>query len=214
MGDNLLKPISDEQAKAIQETAKLGSKGLETLEKGGAWLAGIVGTLPHDFVGLAMGDWLAHTRIKRLADLQEETRAHLERRGVKEPFADVSPSVAVPLIQAAVDETREELRDLWSRLLAAAMDPDRKDRVRTSLFDKLKQLDPLDVAVLKVLHEREDRQPSVKTYLRKHLGRTSDEIEVSLQNLIDLGLISGAIQTPYRHNLSATGNVFMRAVAD
>ena len=46
----------------------------------------------------------------------------LQRRNVQKP-EPVSPSLAIPLISAAYDETRPELQQIWAELLAAAMDP-------------------------------------------------------------------------------------------
>jgi len=48
-------------------------------------------------------------------------RGRLEARGVGEPILP-SLTVALPLFRGAADESREELQDLWARLLAAAMD--------------------------------------------------------------------------------------------
>jgi len=52
----------------------------------------------------------------------------------------VSPSIAIPLFAAAQDESRDELRELFARLLAAAMDPKRKDLTRGSFTAIVKQL--------------------------------------------------------------------------
>ena len=72
----------------------------------------------------------------------------LRRRQVDYP-QPVSPSLAVPLLQAAYDESRPELQELWASLIAAAMDPARSGRVRLSFIDTLKQFDPLDALVLR-----------------------------------------------------------------
>jgi hypothetical protein len=80
----------------------------------------------------------------------QKTRERLRDRGI-EPE---SPSLkyAIPILEAAADEENNELQDLWSRLLAAAMDPNRRDAMRQSFIATVKQMD-LDVVVFKAIHE-------------------------------------------------------------
>jgi hypothetical protein len=74
----------------------------------------------------------------------------LADRGVSEPI-EPSPSIAIPLLEAAVDEDRRVLKDLWTRLLANACDPNRHTRVRLAFIELLKRLDPLDAEILSVI---------------------------------------------------------------
>jgi hypothetical protein len=80
--------------------------------------------------------------------------ASVGSRGAQGPFEEISPSIAVPLIEAAADESREELAELWAKLLAAAADPARKGRVRLEFATTLKQMDPLDAKVLETIYIR------------------------------------------------------------
>jgi hypothetical protein len=59
-------------------------------------------------------------------------------------------SIAIPLIDAALNEDREGLKQLWAKLLAVAMDSRRATLVRPSLIELLKNLDPLDARILQV----------------------------------------------------------------
>src|SRR5437660_1458996 len=59
------------------------------------------------------------------------------------------PSVAIPLLRAAYDESRPELQQIWAKLIAAAIDPNRSGQFRLSFIATLKQFDPLDAQVLK-----------------------------------------------------------------
>ena len=96
----------------------------------------------------------------------------------------VSPSVAIPLLRAAYDESRPELQDLWARLIAAAMDPKRSDGMRLSFIDLVKRFDPLDALVLKAICDRRGEQSRpVLDFLANHLNRSPAEIELSTQNL-------------------------------
>ena len=142
MGEDSLMPISDEQAKLGQELIKAGS-GL------GGWFADIVGDFPKDLIGLLIGDWVKAKRNERIERLWQKTSERLRDRGVDPE----SPSLryAIPILEAAADEENGELQDLWSRLLAAAIDPNGRDAMRQSFVQTVKEMDPIDAAVLKVI---------------------------------------------------------------
>ena len=55
-------------------------------------------------------------------DLWTDTTEHLRKRGITKTV-DVSPSVLLPLLGAAMDEDREVVKELWARLRAAAIEP-------------------------------------------------------------------------------------------
>ena len=115
---NSLIPISDEQA-------KLGQEALKLLQGLGSFFGKALGSVPEDLAGYLGGDWLRARRVENIAKLLSSTKEKLEARGVK----DTKPAcltLALPILRGAADESREELRDLWARLLAAAMDPSRK----------------------------------------------------------------------------------------
>jgi hypothetical protein len=136
--------IPKEAAKeAVKETAKL------TRELGG-FLSKVFGTLPQDTVGVLGGDWLHHIRIRNAYRLQKRTEEILRGRGAERKIEPLSPSVAIPLLKAAQDESRDEIQELWARLLANAM-----DRVRPQLnrvfIDLVKTLDVLEARIIKRL---------------------------------------------------------------
>ena len=107
----------------------------------------VLGTTPEDVVGLVIGDPLHFVRTAIASKYDERiTRLHRNRNVTPEP---VSPSLAIPLLRAAYDESRPELQELWAQLIAAAMDPQRANRVRRSFIDTIQSLDPLDALVLK-----------------------------------------------------------------
>jgi hypothetical protein len=55
----------------------------------------------------------------------------------------------IPLLQAAADESREELQSLWAALLANAM-TDGGHRTRGAFVGALKSMDPADALVLSI----------------------------------------------------------------
>src|ERR1700731_1186293 len=140
MANELIRPIDADSAHAIEEASKAASKAIEAGMQAGKYVGGVLGNLPHNLVGF-IDDWVAHKRARRWAELQAETDKILRERGV-ENQEDVSPSVAIPLIAAAIDEDREILKQMWAKLLAAALDPNRTASVRPALIAALKQMDP------------------------------------------------------------------------
>jgi hypothetical protein len=116
VADSLI-PISDEQAKAIQEA-------LKTLQRFGGFVADTLGTVPQDVIGLLGADWI---KVRRAENLQRIWQKFKERQKARN--VDASPpaslSVALPILIGAADESRDELQDIWARLLAAAADPSR-----------------------------------------------------------------------------------------
>jgi hypothetical protein len=130
----------------------------------------------------------------------------------------ISISLALPLLIAAADESRDDLVDVWARLLAAAADPKRTGKFRSRFIEIARQLDPVDAAVMQAVAKWGDGlsdgdrnrlvQPTVVS-----LGLSSDEFDVSRENLTRLGLLN----PPHPlHTLrpSALGREFLRAVND
>src|SRR5580704_10432619 len=148
MSNELIRPIDPDTAHAIEEAAKALSRAIDAAVQGGQYVGGVLGDLPHDLVGI-MGDWVKHKRIRRYVGLMDDTARILRERGV-ENREEVSPSIAIPLVDAAINEDRDGLKQLWAKLLAAAMDPGRARLVTPSLIELLKRLDPLDALILRL----------------------------------------------------------------
>ena len=185
--------MENEEAKAVQELAKLGSRALDSTDHLGNFLSRVFGTLPEDVVGVVGGDWLRHIRIRNVAKLAQRTEEILRNRGILDQTEPMSPSVALPLLHAAQDETREQLREMWARMLANGMDPKRCDSIRQSVISAVKNFDPLDAIVLqKAVNKSSFNQDLVENrYLREVLGVTADELELSISNLTKLKCIHG-----------------------
>jgi hypothetical protein len=94
-------PITDEQAKALQEA-------LKTLRGLGDFAQKALGSVPEDLVGLLGGDWLKVRRAENMVRMMREAKERLRARGVKDP-EPASLRIALPIIRAAADEDRDEL---------------------------------------------------------------------------------------------------------
>jgi hypothetical protein len=180
----------NEEAKALQEVAKFGTKALESGDKLGGFLSKVFGTVPSDVVGVVGGDWLHHIRIRNAAKLAQRTEEILRDRGILEQTEPMSPSVALPLLHAAQDETREQLSEMWARMLANGMDPSRNASVRQSIIATVKGLEPLDAVILQITFDRSPKTTAIHiSDLLKELKLSADELELSLENLQNLKCI-------------------------
>ena len=79
----------------------------------------------------------------------KKAKKQLEDERVAEP--DAPPSLAIPIMIAAADESRDELLDLWAALLAAAADSGKSNAFRLKFIEVVKRMDPLDPLVLRRL---------------------------------------------------------------
>lgn len=205
-------PAAGELAKAIQETARFGSKALDLARDVGGYFARVFGTLPDNIVGLLGADWIEYKRLENLAKLYKRAEAIREQLGTAGP-QEVPLSLGLPLMRAAADENREELLDLWARLLASAMDPVRSQFVRRSFVDIVQRLDPLDVRVFDASFDGADLSPSVARFFAAHFKVNEDSVQVSLDNLNEVGLIT---YNPANSNphvwLTPKGREFKRAL--
>jgi hypothetical protein len=206
MSDSLI-PISDEQA-------KLGQEALKAFQGLGGYMKETFGTMPQDIVALLGGDYLKVRRAENLFRMIEKAKKRLEDNHVTDP--DAPPSLAIPIMIAAADESRDELQDMWAALLAAAADPKRSASFRLKFIEVVKQLDPLDPAVLIELTHQKLADFEALNKISSKLHYLDDEVAVSLSNLESLALVARAgpqNSANYRY-LSATalGRELLRAV--
>jgi hypothetical protein len=207
-------PVTNEQAKAVQKLADFGTTVVGETGQLARYIGRVLGTAPEDAVGLTIGDPLHTIRTATALKYDEWiTRLHRNRGVTPEP---VSPSLAMPLLRAAYDETRPPLQELWAHLIAAAMDPQRANRVRRSFIDTVQRLDPLDALVLKRLGEMPDNVSFVANLKPTQFNVSPDEWEISTSNLCDLRCLTtrptGTGDTLSR--LTSYGRELVRACSD
>ena len=189
MADNpLIEIIPEEAAKElVRETAKL------TREMGG-FLSKVFGTLPQDTVGVLGGDWLHHVRIRNAHRLQQRTEQILKDRQSGSKTDPLSPSEAIPLLNAAQDESRPELQELWCRLLANAMDL-AYPPINRIFVNLLREFDILDAQIVQRLSDKGaivddvvflDHHSDVDW--RREFGVTTDQFIIALHNIERRGL--------------------------
>ena len=215
MIDGLI-PITDEQA-------KLGQEILKTFRGLGSFLERALGSTPEDLVGYFGGDHLRVRRAENMARMMYEAQDRLAAWGVEET-KPATLSIALPILQGAADEDREELVDLWARLLANAMDPN-MNSVRHSFIDAVKKMDPVDAVILKFLAKQNlifiRYRPGAQENNTTHIGAASDnlhcridEVHVSLEHLKGMGFFDGvpsSLGGGQDYSITVINREFMRA---
>lgn len=97
------------------------------------------------------------------------------------------PYVAIPALEAvSYSMDREELRDLYTNLLAKSMYEDTKDHVHPMFVEIIKQMSPLDAKVFKIIMERDDNPLIDLVYKRNKDFLTEHEIIMSNISDIDI----------------------------
>jgi hypothetical protein len=205
-------PISDEQAKAIQEGSKAIQEALKTLQGFGGFLREMFGTIPEDVVALLGGNWLKVRRAENLVRILDKARERLRARRVETP-EPASLSIVLPILVAAADESRDELQDIWASLLAATADPARARSFRIAFIDAVKKMDLLDAAVL---HYANGIGGGISGETRNgaaaQLHASRDEVDVSVANLEKLELMR--VVNAMSVGISPFGREFLRAVSN
>jgi hypothetical protein len=183
--------ISDEEAKAAQEVAKLGQKGVEAASDAGGWLAKTFGKA-FDHMSEAFADKAAAYRVRNRATVVAKTRAHLEKLGVTD-FKAIDFRSGIPLLESISDEPEDSVQDLWAAYLANALDSSQQSVVINRLIiNVIKNLDPTDLPVIRRL-AAEDLSVPVHDPIRldhDHFSVEEPDLSNTFARLTALGLFS------------------------
>jgi hypothetical protein len=142
-----------------------------------------------DALGVAGGAWLHEQHIRVRRRLKARTAELFNERKVDAPI-EPSPSIIIPLLSHAQEETRDELLDLWARLLAAAMDPKRSFDYRRDYVDIVRRLEPKDTSILALLTDYNSQAIRTRPELSTQLDLRLEQIEIASRNLLALGLVT------------------------
>jgi len=196
---------AEEIAKAIQETAKLGEKGLETAEKAGSFIAKVFKEPIAEVSGL-ISDKLRFVRWKRMVQMSDEVIQILQNRGVTETKA-VPPKLALPIFEDSSLEEDPNIQSLWNNLLANAMDPKFNDDIRYGFIEMIKNITGIEAQLLnnfyQILKNEGNLTPVEDLYkyslkkeqLTKMLSISTEQYALAANNLMRMQLIGPAILT-------------------
>lgn len=193
----------EEISRAIQEVARLGDKGLDTAQKAGSFFVKVFKS-PIDEISNIIHDKLRFIRWKRLIEISDEVNEILNKRGVTKTRT-LAPKFVIPLIEDATLEEDDELKTLWSRLLANALDPGFKDEVKYSFIEMLKNITSKEALWLHKMYlgleeggylsdiSRLSDWHVDKEQMIKIMNITPEEYSVSAHNLMRQQLIAPAV---------------------
>ncbi len=200
--------MGEETAKAVQEVAKAADNAVDAAREAARFFHRVLGNPITDFVGITISDPLRFVRTISLDWYARRVEEILENRDRKNQ-SGVPPRLALEILDAAQDETRDELRELWARLIANAMDETTRGNVRIEFVTVLKQLNPLDALVLQ-------RLSSVGNFINPHNFAQGQHLDTndaatSLLYLFDLKCLQQAADGSYAFKLSPRGGRFIKS---
>jgi Abortive infection alpha len=180
--------LAASDAEAIKAVSELGSSVIGVVKDAGQVISAVVGEAPKNAFGV-LADQLAAARAIGAIRLQKKVDDERKRLGIENP-QPASPSIAQPLLEAALNETREELQDVWAGLIVTATDPKRAHLVRKSFIDTLKQFDPYDALVLQTrANLGETVAGNQLTVIGDMLKLSAEDVQLSVEHLRDLKCI-------------------------
>ena len=192
-----------EIARAIQESAKLGEKGLEIADKAGSFLTRIFKEPIDEITGM-ITDKLRFIRWKRMVQMADEVNIILKEKNITDTRA-IPPKIALPILEEATLEEDPKLQYLWNHLLANAMNPMFNDEVRYGFIEMIKGITGIDAKLLyefyEILKSRNQLSPIenvtefslTKDEIIQFLKVTPGDYVLSVNNLMRMQLISPAL---------------------
>jgi hypothetical protein len=166
-----------DEARAVAEVAKATGEIVKAAGGVGSYLARVFQSIPDNVLGLMVGDWLDHKRRRHLAELEANT-ARILQGIAPERLTEASPSVLIPLLQAAVDEARPELQALWTALLANAMVDDGR-KVRRDFFDTVGKMEPADAFIFNAAGDFAPGNVNNPGAIRQHIAEKARQASMS-----------------------------------
>lgn len=147
-----------------------------------------------------------------------EKAKELRDKVAPERHTEPSPSILIPLVDAACQEGGQELQDLWAALLANSM-IDGGKKVRREYLEAVRRMEPMDVSVLNIIRlplppknnarDRNDRH-DFHSKKREEFGITQDEWAVSVKALTGLGCMHDS-QMGYEPSVTAFARMLLAA---
>jgi hypothetical protein len=202
--------LGKETARAAQEIAKVADNVIDAARSAAPFFNRVLGNPIVDFVGITVADPLRFIRTLSLEWYARRVDEILAKRESKKPKG-VPPRLALEILDAAQDETRDEIRELWAHLIANAMDEDTRSLVRIEFVTILKQLNPLDALVLQRLSTVADFINPNSFAQGQHLD--TNDAALSFLYLLDLKCLQQAGDGSYNFKLSPRGIALLRAVS-
>ena len=194
---------AEEISKAIQESAKLGEKGLEIADKAGSFFAKVLKQPINEISGM-ITDKLRFIRWKRMVQMADEVNKILEEKKITET-RPVPPKIALPILEEASLEDDPNLQYLWNHLLANAMNPNFNDELRYGFVEMIKEITGIEAKLINEFYEVLRRKGKLtplsdvfqysltKEQIMHVLRISADMYAISVNNLMRMQLLSPAL---------------------
>jgi len=163
-----------------------------------------------DAVGIIGGDYLSEYRQANREKIQKKFSKVMSDSNAKD-IPQPNVTFVIQILEAAQEENRDELQDIWAKLIAAAIDPAKSTRYRREYVDIVKKFEPLDARVLMALDDSK-LSPSQRSFFATQYKVSEDQIELAMKNLVTLGCaidpllrVNGFTQSIPNVSLSALG---------
>jgi hypothetical protein len=188
--------LEDEEAKAVQEIAKVAGKGFDLLGKAGESVGRLFG-VAIDHLAAGMGDKAALWRYKNMLKISDEVDDIHKARGMAGKVIPLPPEFALPILEAASLEVEQEVQSLWAGLIANATDPGKAYKPKKVFVETLRGMQGLDAVILKTLANNEllethsliSRNLLNAHRLAEEIGAELLDVQISLQSLARLGCV-------------------------
>lgn len=171
----------EESAKAVAEVAKLGTASVDAGVKLGSFFVKVLGEPFQDAVGL-LGDRLRLYRFQNQVVIMDKVDKILNEREVSNT-RPIPPKFAIPIMEYASLEEDENLQDIWCKLLANGLDPNRDIEFKYCYIEIIKSITPLDASILRFIYEQTKGIAEVK-FLDTGEPLPFDECTISLRSII------------------------------
>ncbi len=184
---------SEEWAKATTEGAKLATTVVEKVST----VPGFIAKYIDESLMELTGKWVDNKKLNRWENqvkILDKVNTILDERGCKN-LRMISPKLGIPLIDNALLEDDDDLREIWCKLIANSLDPNFNKEIRSAFIDILKNLTSLDAKILKYIYENlpdktnlhkisDYNENKVSTYeIIKNVNAQESDVYVSLINL-------------------------------
>lgn len=197
----------EESSKAVAEVAKFATSTVEKVSNATGFIAKYIDEPLNELVG----KWVDNKKFDRWENkvkIQDRVNSILKERGC-ETIRMIPPKLGIPLIDNALLEDDDDLRELWCKLIANSLDSTREFRLKYVYIDIIKSLTPLDALILKYIHEESLNIAINMVNVTNNLVRIADsrvtfdkitkeikaeprEIRLSLNNLMRVQCINEA----------------------
>lgn len=183
--------FSDEESKAVQETAKLGQKAIDLTGDAGGFFTKTFGSAIDQY-SQAISDKAAAYRIKNLLSTINKTRKYIKELGFSETFS-IEYRNGQLFLEAISEEPEETVQIAWAKYLTNCINPkNRTISAQRVLIDIIRKMEPVDLEIISEIPLEILLEKRADAYIIKSENLPIDDQRVieSLSRLSGLGLFT------------------------